>query len=225
MHRRAVVAALSCGGLALGKSAASPARGQPLELSLVIANTAPRAIIGLHAAPAGTARWGEDRIGGEAVPAGRSRRVGLPVEGVCGYDLRAVYEDGAQEVRRGVDLCRTTRLVFGPAGATPLPDKAGPAAAGPGPGPGRRAGASDPSFNLVNRSPRVIHEIYVSPATTRAWGTDLLGRDVLAAGGIFPVRLAADGNCVFDIRVVYDDGRALERRRVNTCALNSVALP
>lgn len=83
----------------------------------------------------------------------------------------------------------------------------------------------DPSFSLLNRSGRTINEVYASPSGVRTWGPDLLGAEVLPPGQSFMVRLPADGTCVFDLRVVYDDGRARERRRVNTCNLDSLGFP
>jgi hypothetical protein len=79
----------------------------------------------------------------------------------------------------------------------------------------------DPSFNVVNRSGRTITELYVSSAQVNSWGSDLLGSNVLAQGRSFPVRLPS-GQCVNDIRVVYQGGQAEERRAIDTCPLNEV---
>jgi hypothetical protein len=81
------------------------------------------------------------------------------------------------------------------------------------------AAQGDPSFNLVNRSGQPINEIYVSPVTEQFWGRDLLGAEVLADGRAFPVRLAPQAGCRHDVRVVYADGRAEQRRDQNTCAI------
>lgn len=83
--------------------------------------------------------------------------------------------------------------------------------------------APNPSFNLVNRSPNPIKELYASPAGMTTWGRDRLGQNYLQPGGNFPVRLPADGNCVYDVRVVYADNKEEERRGLNTCNLENVA--
>lgn len=83
------------------------------------------------------------------------------------------------------------------------------------------AQSTDPSFNLVNRSGQTMLEAYVSAATDTNWGVDRLGRDVVPNGQSYAIRLPA-GQCVNDIRVVYQDRRAEERRNVNTCALTDV---
>lgn len=86
---------------------------------------------------------------------------------------------------------------------------------------GPAAAQNDPSFNLVNRSGEVINEIYVTSVNVNAWGTDLLGANVLANGQSFAVRLPLN-QCENDIRVVYASGRNEERRRINTCPLSEV---
>ncbi len=85
-----------------------------------------------------------------------------------------------------------------------------------------RAQSNDPSFNLVNRSGQTINEIYVSGVSQSNWGRDWLGQNVLPDGQSFPVRMQAGQECSNDIRVVYANGNAEERRRVNTCNLTEV---
>ena len=80
------------------------------------------------------------------------------------------------------------------------------------------AQTGDPSFTVVNRSGRVIYAIFASAASDTNWGRDRLGRNTLRDGQSFAIRLSA-GECVYDIRVIYDGqgGAAEERRGVNTC--------
>ena len=85
-----------------------------------------------------------------------------------------------------------------------------------------RADQQNPSFYLVNRSAQAIREVYASPASASGWGRDRLGDDPIAPGGNAPIRLLADGNCVFDLRFVYEDGHAEERRGVNTCGVDDI---
>jgi hypothetical protein len=84
------------------------------------------------------------------------------------------------------------------------------------------AQSTDPSFNLVNRSGQAINEIYVSPVQETHWGRDLLGNAALPDGRAFPVRLSPAVGCRQDVRVVYGDGRAEERRNQNTCAITQM---
>lgn len=87
-----------------------------------------------------------------------------------------------------------------------------------------QAQTGDPSFNLVNRSNRTIFEAYASPSSDNNWGPDRLGQNVVPAGRSFVVRLP-QGECLYDVRVVYDrqGGPAEERRNINLCNLTELA--
>jgi len=87
-----------------------------------------------------------------------------------------------------------------------------------------RAQTTDPSFRMNNRSNQTIMELYVSSSSVSNWGRDLLGADVLAPGRTFIVRLP-DGQCVNDIRIVLESGRAIERMQINTCNLTDINYP
>ena len=86
------------------------------------------------------------------------------------------------------------------------------------------AQTNDPSFRLTNNSSAKINEIYVSSSGVSSWGPDRLGDRVLSSGGSYTIRLPA-GQCMNDIRVVYANGEASERRRVNTCSLTDMVFP
>ncbi len=80
------------------------------------------------------------------------------------------------------------------------------------------AQSTDPSFRINNRSGVTIQEVYVSSAARSDWGQDQLGQNVLHHGQSLIVRLPV-GECVNDIRLVFANGRSLERRGVNTCGI------
>ncbi len=86
------------------------------------------------------------------------------------------------------------------------------------------AQANDPSFRVINQSASVVQELYASPSTQPNWGQDRLGADVIRPGASHIVRLPADGNCVYDLRFVYEGGRSEEKRNLNTCNLTDVVL-
>jgi hypothetical protein len=85
------------------------------------------------------------------------------------------------------------------------------------------AQSNDPSFRMNNQTGAVVNEIYVSSANDSSWGRDLLGQNVLPAGQSFVIRLP-QGQCMNDIRVVFDNGQAHERRRVDTCQITDYNL-
>lgn len=86
------------------------------------------------------------------------------------------------------------------------------------------AQTQNPSFNLLNRAASPIKELYVTPAGDANWGRNRLVSGPIAAGAGFAVRRRVDGNCIFDIRVVFADGRREDRRALNTCTADDVAV-
>lgn len=83
--------------------------------------------------------------------------------------------------------------------------------------PVAQAQEQNPSFNLVNKSGQPVRELFVTPAGDANWGKSRLTAGPILPGGSFAVRRRIDGNCVFDIRVVFANGQREERREVNTC--------
>lgn len=90
---------------------------------------------------------------------------------------------------------------------------------------GSAAAQQNPSFYLINRSQAAIREVYASAAGNASWGTDRLGNNSIPSGQSYPIRLPADGNCVYDVKVVYANGQTDERRNLNTCNVDNVSFP
>ena len=80
------------------------------------------------------------------------------------------------------------------------------------------AQSQDPSFRVNNQTSVTINEIYVSSANDNSWGTDRLGQNVLAPGQSLTIRMP-QAQCLNDIRIVFANGQAHERRRVDTCQI------
>lgn len=91
------------------------------------------------------------------------------------------------------------------------------------------AGAADeppnPSFYVVNRANSAISRLYASPTGVPNWGTNRLTGNAVAPGQNAAIRLAADGHCAYDIRIVYASGVTDERRDVNTCEVDNLIFP
>lgn len=217
MRRRLVPACL----LLLAALFAVPASAQQ-NPDFWLQNQSGRTVAEVYVWGEGQSSWGPDRLGQNVL--GNGQQIAIrPPRGGCIFDIRIVYADGAVEERRRVNTCVMDALVLaGPAGQARPPGVAGTQ---PQPAPGRLVQGPNPDFRLVNRSSRVITEVYVSSSEDRAWGPDRLGRDVLRAGQSMIVTLPRDGTCVFDIRVVYNDGSATERRRINTCNITELIFP
>lgn len=82
----------------------------------------------------------------------------------------------------------------------------------------------DGSFNLTNRSGRVIERLYASPQRARAWGENRLPARGLANGSDFAVRMPPTGGCRTDLRMVYAGGLTEEKRDVDTCLDRDVVI-
>jgi hypothetical protein len=81
----------------------------------------------------------------------------------------------------------------------------------------------NPSFTLLNKSSQPIRELFVTPAGDANWGQNRLTAGPVAPGSSFASRRKIDGNCVFDLRVVYADNTREDRRTVNTCNAEDIA--
>lgn len=215
------------GALALclfGLSAA-PALAQQGDPSFNLVNRSGRLIFEVYASLATDQDWGRDRLGDNALPNGRSFTLRLP-QGPCVWDLRVVYEraNGPAEEKRNINLCTVTEVVFDgrQMAQTPAPQprqQPAPQQRGVPAGP-----TGNPSFNLVNQSRVTVMEAYVSLSTEQEWGPDRLGNDVVQPGRNFAIRLP-EGPCLHDVRFVYENGQADERRGVNLCDVTNLILP
>jgi hypothetical protein len=159
--------------------------------------------------------WGPDILGTAVLPPGQRVWV-TPNFGDCVLDIRVTYQGGGEESRMQVNACSLSQIVFGRgAGAGAMPGSGAGAAISPG-----RPVAANPSFYFTNGTGAPIREVYVSLTTDSNWGGDRLGTNILQPGQRLQVSLPAGDVCTVDMRVVYMDGRAAERRRVETCNLS-----
>lgn len=216
LFRRLAIAAaavLAMGGLV---PAAQAQTGDP---SFNLVNRSNRVIYEAYASPSSDSNWGQDRLGQNIVPAGRNFVIRLP-QGECIYDLRVVYDrqGGPPEERRNVNLCNLTEVVF-----DGRPQQGGQQRQSPQQGQ-TQGPRGNPSFNLVNQGQVVVMEVYASLATDQNWGPDRLGNDTVAPGATFPIRLP-EGDCMYDMRFVYQNGQSQERRGVNLCEVTNVTVP
>lgn len=198
---------------ALAALVTDAAVGQPANPSFNLVNRSDQAINEVYATPTGVDRWGRDRLAQSFLPPGKTFPVRLPAGSGCTYDVRVVYADGKPEERRQLDVCRVNSVAF-PVGRSGNPRGA---AAG-------QAEADDPSFRLINRSRAELNELYVSASGNDDWGRDRLGDDTVPAGSTRVVRLPR-GECQDDVRAVFADGEATEKRQLNLCAITDLRVP
>ncbi|WBV42477.1 hypothetical protein [Pseudoroseomonas cervicalis] len=181
--------------------------------SFNLTNRSGRAIERFYASPVQSRAWGENRLSG-ALAQGAETAVRMPARGGCRTDMRIVFADGLTEEKRDVNTCIDRDVVIGtPARSGSLERDANGRVTAP---------QGDPSFELVNQGRAAIRELYASPATDDNWGQDRLGQDVVEAGDRMFIRLP-EGPCSYDIRVVWANGRAEERREVNLCTTSELS--
>lgn len=86
------------------------------------------------------------------------------------------------------------------------------------------AHADQRDFTLVNNTGATIEFVYVSPSNVTDWGEDVLGRSVLLDGEdvfIYFSRFSPD-SCLYDIKVVTDEGDEGVLNQVNLCEVDTV---
>lgn len=221
MLMRRLATAAAAAFLALGGLAAQAQTGDP---SFNLVNRSTRTIYEAYASPSSDSNWGQDRLGTNVVPAGRSFVIRLP-QGECLYDVRVVYDrqGGPAEERRNLNLCNLTDLTFD--GSQARQGGQQPQQAQPQPQQPRSGGPTgNPSFNLVNQGRTAVMQVFASLTTDQNWGPDRLGADTVAPGAVYAIRLP-EGPCMYDIRFVYESGQPQERRNVNLCEITNLTVP
>ena len=198
---------------------AGQAVAQQPNPSFNLVNRTGRVIERAYTSPSGVNTWGPDRLGENMLPSGRSLAIRLPADGNCLYDVRVEYQGGGNDERRRVNTCNVADVVFGAGGAPQQSQQPQQQQQQ------QQRATNDPSFRLVNRSGRQINEVYATAVGVNTWGIDRMGSEVIAPGATHIVRIAPDGNCVFDVRVVYADGSAAEKRRINLCTVVDLSFP
>jgi hypothetical protein len=89
------------------------------------------------------------------------------------------------------------------------------------------ARADERDFTLVNNSSSTIVELYVGPSSSDDWGSDILGAQVLGPGqqvNIYFTRFNA-GQCIYDLKVVLDDGSSASLYGVDLCNTTVISYP
>jgi hypothetical protein len=167
-----------------------------------IANAADRTIREFYASTRAPLAWGADRLGNTILQPGTTFTLRLR-GAACLWDLRAVFDDDAEEVKQGIDLCTTPAVTFDGSGAPRPPER---------------------RVILVNRHGAPIQEVYLSGVSEEDWGPDRLGEDVLPPGQRREVS-ARLRDCEADLRIVFEERRAAEERTsINLCETGTIVL-
>jgi hypothetical protein len=173
--------------------AAALAQPMASNPSFTLENRAAVGIRQFFATPGGRANWGQDRLNGKGLPSKARVGIRLPTDGNCLYDLRAVFADGRNEDRRGLNTCEVKDVAFGEAAAAPR------------------------AWRLLNRGSAPVAEIAARPPGADKWLTDHLPAGPIAPGAERNLALPPGGQCVFDLRVTFADGKTREKHAADLC--------
>lgn len=182
-----------------------PAPTAPGEREVTVQNRAPRTMNELYASAKTAEQWGDDRLGDHVLAAGDSVRLRLGRTRECTFDFMVVYDDASREERRGVDICRTRQVVFD-ASAASAPPEAG----------------TEHQVLLLNRSALPIQQLFLSPPEANQWGEDRLVQSSISVGG--QRSISWRGECLLDLRVVFENRSAEERRGIDLCSSPQISI-
>jgi len=77
-----------------------------LDRHIELTNTTRRTIVELFAAEVGSGDWQIDMLGDEFLPSGGTAIVDIKDRsGYCRFDLKAVFDDGSELIRRDINVC------------------------------------------------------------------------------------------------------------------------
>lgn len=186
--------------------------------SFQLVNESGQTIDSVYASLSSESTWGNNRLGsGVTLEAGKGFQIDLP-SGPCQWDVAVDYVDGRREEKRNQNLCATLEVRFDGGAATGV---LRPPVALRTPTTPQMQSSDDPSFFLVNRSGRTIANIYAFLSADQTRGEDRLGASVLASDARHWIALPR-GQCLWNIAVIYDNGRQEEKRALNLCTLTEL---
>lgn len=203
-----------------GAEAARPARPAVQDgPSFTLVNRTRNVIRELFVTPSGRANWGKNRLDGKfggatSMAPGAGFVVRRANDAECVFDMRVVFADGRAEQRRGVNVCARTEITVG--AAAPVPSTPDPATGKP---------ADDPTISLFNRAAIPVIELFATPSGLTNWGRNRLDQPRVLPDHRFVLTLPRDGNCIYDLKVVFADKKAAERRRTNLCRIATMPVP
>lgn len=188
MLRAVFALALLVPGWALAQPTANP--------SFVLDNRGAVAVKEFYATPAGRANWGRDRLEGRGLATASRVNVHLVADGNCIYDVRVVFADGRAEERRGQNTCQSKLIAVGET---------------------KPAAAEVKSWRLINRGSVPVVEIAARPPGADKWLTDRLPAGPITPGSERAIALPPGGQCVFDLKVTFEGGKAREKHAADLC--------
>ena len=102
MLKRLAISAAAA--VAMTGLAAAPANAQDRNVQII--NETQHAIVQFYASNVSRDTWEEDILGRDVLPVGQSVNINFDDgSGACLYDFKAIFDDGEELVRSGIDVC------------------------------------------------------------------------------------------------------------------------
>lgn len=85
--------------------------------------------------------------------------------------------------------------------------------------------AANQDFTLFNKTGYQIDEVYVSSASAKNWGADIMGANAVPNGTSVNITFPHSSSaCKFDIKVKYNDGETAEWTNIDLCQYETISL-
>lgn len=92
---------------------AAAANAQSYNRQVRIVNNTSTTLVYFYASNVDRTTWEEDILGSSVVPSGSSVMINIDDgSGYCRYDFRAVFSDGSEMIRAGVNVCEVATYTY-----------------------------------------------------------------------------------------------------------------
>jgi hypothetical protein len=220
-----------------GRSAVVPPGAAGDKHDITVSNESDRDIQQIFVSDAKANDWGDDRLGAQTLAVGKAR--GIPYRGLCGVDIRVVFDNRSAEERHGINVCAAPSLVVHPGWTTedvPLPKFATPNVTpdgartvdGASASPTRKPAEAVEMIDVFNRSTAPVIGIMLVPETGGGpdEGQDLLGGASLPRDGHMVAALVRGAGCRFTAHVRHGDGVVdQEVAGIDLCRRRTITVP
>lgn len=112
---RAVLAGalLATGAAGVAATVAQAQSADRYNRHVLIVNNTSQTMVQFFASNTGTNSWEEDLLGSGVLPSGEQIDANIDDgTGYCRYDMKAVFEDGSEQIIPRVNVCEVGRAVF-----------------------------------------------------------------------------------------------------------------
>jgi uncharacterized protein (DUF2147 family) len=84
-----------------------------LDRRVTIINNTGYTIVNFFGSNTGTQSWEEDILGNDVLPSGSSVQINFnDGTGYCMFDFLAIFDDGEQLIREGVNICEVSTFTY-----------------------------------------------------------------------------------------------------------------